>query len=1066
MISKIRHGIDITTSKLNEIIEAINNLEGTGNSLNDLSSDYRTSLSEFNALRENYNTQLGDMLSNLPTLRELVASFASINEYGIEWEDKTYGEETEELSSIAALIENGNTAISKNKRIKIVVGYYNQIMPLGGVGVIEWRTPQILFDVTNGAIYADVIRLESNRKVKARVLFSVGNQDNDSIVNLITEIIESTPSISIVSSGISDAEGNLIYYWKVGNTIYDGGPTTDDDIDAGISHGPLVPVYKQGPAGKDGPEGPQGKDGKQGIPGVQGQPGKDGAAGANAVVDIMYSDSANGLNYSNVYNGQKYVGFRSYPANATASEIQATTVKWARLMGDMFIPFLDEDEKKIRWKKAESASQVQDLEIDLDGILIPGPKGDEGKPPLIRMVDSSTYSIINPVKDYIDGETWYTYYSDWFEGPEGKQGPPGADGLKGDQGEAGPPPTFRDIILNYEKDIIPNGKATSTGALGEYDLTFNLPRSRSIKTIQKISDDVNTNGLQDVYQIVYQYENGTTEDGTSFIVRHGIGVSYSYTDKDNDVYIVLTNGQLIKLFNLADVKGDKGEPSFMNIRGMMTLAEMNAYNSNNMREGGDGYCYVVKSEDEDGNPYYTLWMWQADSTVVGGSYYDTGANLAGQQGPQGKEGKRGSLWFFGSTKPSPVTEEIYKLNIITEGTTFAEANGTLIAGDLYVHVTSSNCQAYKATGYVDPDGNANFIKTDLDLGYVIDAVKAITVPYVKEDVEVNASITQDDSGKRTLNLSIPQGKPAYNITDVVSTLINNADKDHPDTTEVVLKLNDEDETELPAFYIPNGKAPKIAKFKKEGVDEYYAWTDAAGGYYYNEETGLPFCAIGQKGDKGEPGTDGNSITSVEIAYGESAYATADREPTTWQTNPFDITKGNYLWTRLTINFSKTSPKVYYSITRQPNDGTKGKDGDRGTGIYMVSTLPTSNDDNQYVTGDLLLQPDGTLTRIKVTNNIVQAEATQNLKGKDSTIFMFYGTDINQEYGKDTTLNSKIVPAGQSIAITPGVGSYYYNTTTNRLFVCVGVSGTQTTWKCILAPFSDFVTYSNGVLTIY
>ena len=71
------------------------------------------------------------------------------------------------------------------------------------------------------------------------------------------------------------------------------------------------------------------------------------------------------------------------------------------------------------------------------------------------------------------------------------------------------------------------------------------------------------------------------------------------------------------------------------------------------------------------------------------------------------------------------------------------------------------------------------------------------------------------------------------------------------------------------------------------------------------------------GDKGETG---NGITSTVIEYQASSSGTAT--PTgTWTTTVPSVSKGQYLWTRTTINYNEGDPKVSYSVGYQGTNGS-------------------------------------------------------------------------------------------------------------------------------------------------
>lgn len=87
---------------------------------------------------------------------------------------------------------------------------------------------------------------------------------------------------------------------------------------------------------------------------------------------------------------------------------------------------------------------------------------------------------------------------------------------------------------------------------------------------------------------------------------------------------------------------------------------------------------------------------------------------------------------------------------------------------------------------------------------------------------------------------------------------------------------------------------------------------------------------GVKGDKGDKG-DSTTITSYSVEYQEGTSST--QAPTsTWYTSPMDVLQGNYLWTRVTTNYSDGTIVKSYSIARYGVDGGQGA---TGKGISSV-----------------------------------------------------------------------------------------------------------------------------------
>ena len=92
--------------------------------------------------------------------------------------------------------------------------------------------------------------------------------------------------------------------------------------------------------------------------------------------------------------------------------------------------------------------------------------------------------------------------------------------------------------------------------------------------------------------------------------------------------------------------------------------------------------------------------------------------------------------------------------------------------------------------------------------------------------------------------------------------------------------------------------------------------------------------IGIYGDKGSTGDTGNGITSTTITYGVSS--SPSTMPSSWSSSiPTTISDGDYLWTKITINYTDTSMQdtVIYTYAKQ---GEKGDTGSAGTSVTVSS----------------------------------------------------------------------------------------------------------------------------------
>lgn len=115
-----------------------------------------------------------------------------------------------------------------------------------------------------------------------------------------------------------------------------------------------------------------------------------------------------------------------------------------------------------------------------------------------------------------------------------------------------------------------------------------------------------------------------------------------------------------------------------------------------------------------------------------------------------------------------------------------------------------------------------------------------------------------------------------------------------------------------------------------------------------------------KGDKG----DSLTIKDYTVEYQEGT-SSIEAPIGAWMTKPMDILQGNYLWTRITLNFSDNTTAQFYSIARQGIDGGTGPSGKTGKGIRSVTNYYLATGLNTSVTRD----SDGWTTGIQLTDSV-------------------------------------------------------------------------------------------------
>jgi hypothetical protein len=453
-INKIRHGQEITSDKLNEIIETLNEFLDTV-------SVYRTQSKELEEVHDNIlkdlNTLQNDSNSKfetLPYLSQLIETFIYAKTSGVQWSFK----------------DDKNNIASKTT---FFMGPYEQFP----TDLVDKR---ILFDTTNNAIWVDHLTSDGTFSRKMWALAPTTSEEKPVIVTA------SVPKINIVL----DNETNK-YVWQITNPdktvhTYDG---SDGDH-------PYIQVEGlqglRGPQGVEGPRGLQGDTGPQGPQGLQGPKGNDGS---NIILDFLYADDASGYNSSKDYNGQKWLGYKTYYSTDDEATIQAKQYQYIRILGDTLYPFVENGLLKFSTNPPANAAS---------GLDIRGPKGDVGPagatPTLIfKNQNENTYIVPDSRQENNDGSVNLYYNSADFKGPKGdtvtienitfdvntenNTAIPTfhlSDGSAITQntnlkGPAGPAPTLIAIARTVSSDEVADVISEAQGS-NTYRLTFSIPQ--------------------------------------------------------------------------------------------------------------------------------------------------------------------------------------------------------------------------------------------------------------------------------------------------------------------------------------------------------------------------------------------------------------------------------------------------------------------------------------------------------------------------------------------------------------------------------------------------------------
>ena len=96
---------------------------------------------------------------------------------------------------------------------------------------------------------------------------------------------------------------------------------------------------------------------------------------------------------------------------------------------------------------------------------------------------------------------------------------------------------------------------------------------------------------------------------------------------------------------------------------------------------------------------------------------------------------------------------------------------------------------------------------------------------------------------------------------------------------------------------------------------------------------------GRDGVNGRDGANGVGITTSNVSYQASTTGTAAPSGN-WLASPPTVAKGQYLWTRVVLNYTDSTSTVSYSVSYQGADGSPGPQGGPGAaGSNGVSYTP-------------------------------------------------------------------------------------------------------------------------------
>ena len=534
-ITKIRHGQEISSEKLNQIIDTLNTFISTVEQYKDRSEELSLVHS---AIERDLNTLQNDSNSKfeaLPYLSELINTFVEAKTTGIQWQ-----------------FAEGIDATNPIGKTTFFIGP-KESFPQDAVN------RRILFDTSDNAIYVD--RLKDGRLVRELWALAPAQEGSREIITV------KTPQVNIVE----DDETHE-YCWQITDA---NGKVTKYNGRDGNAYIPVQGI--QGSPGTVGPQGPRGDVGPSGPIGPRGEQGPAGNNGSSVIIDFIYADNNLGLNATKSYIGQKWLGYRTYYDTDDNTTITNTPYTFIKILGDTLYPYVEDNLLKFSTNPPATAGS---------GLYIKGDKGDigpQGPIPVIVFTKDDGETSIEPTEVPIsNSKTKLIYDASMFKGDkgdtvtianidfnvsaEGSARPrfhlsdgniisPAVD-LRG---PAGPLPTFSTVT-----NTVPNTEQAKVLAekidTSAYRLTFSIPKGPK-------GDAGDT--IEDIYLDSNEYLNMKLSSGAVHVVRtplKGAPARFSYATVEElspgstPSAIVTTDNVTENTFKIhfSIPKGDKG----------------------------------------------------------------------------------------------------------------------------------------------------------------------------------------------------------------------------------------------------------------------------------------------------------------------------------------------------------------------------------------------------------------------------------------------------------------------------------------------------------------------------
>lgn len=679
MVEKIRHGSEITSAKLNEIISAVNKMDADNKEVVKLKEDLDSRLDAIYNQLEGYSEQVAEHLDTLPEVKNLYADLLRARD-SADWINLA-----EDCTDVDAFIANALAQQTEDitaQRLKIIRGTTTQIT----LNTPAIRDKQILlaFDPERnaGIIYMDI----GSRR------YPISSSEDTTITAVV-------PTFEF-----SESEGGVYLNTLVGGDVAASSPNL---------RGPA------GEKGESGPQGPRGIDGKSLTfadltdaqkQELKGAKGEQGLRGESTYIEIAYSNYSNGTSASSNYAGHDYIGIKTYTSNQSKESVP---FKWIRFKADALYPHLEGDTLKFT-KTLPTSGETVSFNIR-DWLNENGGRGDtgpQGPAPILKFKDGEGNIVeaekVELTEDPEVGNTvTYTYNVTGIHGPKGDKGDKGD---KGEQGERGATPN-----IGFQT---PNGSRTTLKEISPdntaYDKLYQIDYPTPEDGLFPIEANLITNSSG---QQMYQFKLGRQVGGVAIHTiecpapvgpKGDPGSAYSIkgwresanalpqTGNPNDAYVVQvteeeTNNHVFvwleggtQWYDIGDTisaGGDLG--STYTLKGDLSSEEQLPESG----EPNDAYIIPVTKEETINHVY--VWL-ENESR-----WYNLG-DTVGTKGDTGEQGRRGSSIRAYEKTPEPTGySDVYSVTI--------PEHPDYLVGDIYLDTTTNDL--YQITSVSKGDYN-------------------------------------------------------------------------------------------------------------------------------------------------------------------------------------------------------------------------------------------------------------------------------------------------------------------------------------------------------------------------